>query len=552
MTDGTDSAAVPAPGRPSKITGIAWMRPGFGRCKLCWRVTWVVFAAILAVEGALLVPSVQRYERDQLAMLDQKARAAMAGALSADDSASPNDLVYRVRNLARIGGLLGAKIYDARGTLLAAFGDLPDAEFGDHEITLPEVSHDGQAMERLWRFDTPRRVAVIARVDTSTVSGEITWFVARVAGLVAVLSLVVTAVTMVIIRRWVLQPIIRLGAAMVSATADPEHPDRHLIAAVRDDELGTVFAHYNQMVRRIASGIARIQEREALLGELTRTLEQRVEERTRELARAKEQAEYASRAKSEFLANMSHELRTPLNAILGFSELLCDPNFVRPGSDRFRSYAEDIHKSGDHLLAIINDVLDMAKIEAGQMEFDPQWMELRPAVDSVIRLLAPRAASAGIELAVELPDRLPELHADQLRIKQILINLLSNAVKFTHRGGRVGIAARIDPSGDLLLLVHDTGIGIEARDLKRIMEPFAQVESAFSRTREGTGLGLPLARSFTELHGGRLEIESTPGVGTRVSVRLPAARLRPAPADARPDEAQRSSSMSSIRLPKGS
>jgi PAS domain S-box-containing protein len=242
------------------------------------------------------------------------------------------------------------------------------------------------------------------------------------------------------------------------------------------------------------------------------------------LCAAKEQAELANRAKSEFLANMSHELRTPLNAIIGFSEIIGGEIFGPLGDRRYGEYAIDIHDSGNHLLQIINDILDLAKIEAGQHELQEQPVEVAQVIESCLRLIAGRATKAGVSVEVELPAPIT-VNADQRKLKQILINLLSNAVKFTGDGGRVAIGARLDAEGTFVLSVRDDGIGIKAELLETVLAPFAQADGSLTRSREGTGLGLPLVKALTELHGGTLAIESEDGLGTTVTVRLPAARV---------------------------
>jgi DNA-binding response OmpR family regulator/anti-sigma regulatory factor (Ser/Thr protein kinase) len=240
-----------------------------------------------------------------------------------------------------------------------------------------------------------------------------------------------------------------------------------------------------------------------------------------ELARAKEEAERVSRFKSRFLANMSHELRTPLNGILGFSELL-EREIVGPLTVRQREYVRNVRASGEHLLGLINDVLDLSKIEAGKTELHRVWVSFASLADTVCAVVGPLAKKRAIALTKDVPEDLPPLHADPARVQQVLYNLLSNAIKFTHDGRAVRLSARAD--GDTLrIVVEDTGIGIRAADLVRVFVEFERVESAAEDKVEGTGLGLPLTRRLVELHGGTISVESEFGVGSRFIVVLPSA-----------------------------
>jgi PAS domain S-box-containing protein len=248
------------------------------------------------------------------------------------------------------------------------------------------------------------------------------------------------------------------------------------------------------------------------------------------LREAKVRAEIANRAKSEFLANMSHELRTPLNAILGFSDMIAEQSLGAEAMDRYSEYAVDIHKSGRHLLAIIDDILDLAKIEAGRADIAESEVPLSRLTDMFRTFLGHRFLECGIVFEIDIPDDAPSIWVDKRKFAQIFINLFSNALKFTPRGGKVTLSARGNSDGSLAISVRDTGIGIAAEDMQMVLAPFGQVESAFSRKHHGAGLGLPLARSLTELHGGALTIESELGIGTTVTVTLPAVRVTPAPA----------------------
>jgi signal transduction histidine kinase len=253
-------------------------------------------------------------------------------------------------------------------------------------------------------------------------------------------------------------------------------------------------------------------------------IRRRVRDRTAELARARDEAELANRAKTVFLANMSHELRTPLNAIIGFSEVIRDQMMGPVGQERYSSYAGDIHDSGKHLLDLINELLDVAKAEAGKLDIRDEEIDLRQMIDSCLRLVGNRAAEAKVQLLSLVDDEVPRLRADARRVRQILLNLLSNAIKFTPQDGRVSIGVHCLDDGALALFVSDTGIGMNEQDIPVALAPFSQVDSSLSRRFDGTGLGLPLSLRLAELHQAKLKIESHLNQGTTVTVTFPPER----------------------------
>ena len=252
----------------------------------------------------------------------------------------------------------------------------------------------------------------------------------------------------------------------------------------------------------------------------------------KKMAQALSQAESANRAKSDFLANMSHELRTPLNAIIGFAEAVSS-ELLGPVYDKKQlEYIKDIHSSGLLLLSIINDVLDMSKIEAGKLELARERVPVQPVIKEAVRMVSERARGHKLALVATVPEEQIAVWGDERAIKQILLNLLSNAVKFSYEGGRVDIRARLDDVGDLVLEVQDYGIGMAENEIARALEPFGQARPTVTKAHGGTGLGLPIAKGLTDAHGGKLFIESTPRRGTLVRILLPQQSRSP---DAVPD-----------------
>ncbi len=274
----------------------------------------------------------------------------------------------------------------------------------------------------------------------------------------------------------------------------------------------------------IMVNISEFKDSERTQQRISQDLEQRVELRTRELLLAKNQAERADRAKSQFLAHVSHELRTPLNAIMGFSEVIKEQLFGPIEQRRYADYAEDIHASGKHLLSLINDLLDLSKIESGQFEINEEQFDVVEIAGAAAKLVEEQANGKSLRLENDITGAVPDLVGDRRAVQQMLANLLSNAIKFTPEGGWIRMSAEADQDG-LCLTVEDSGIGIAPGDMDLVMQPFGQVDTEMHGSIRSTGLGLPIVRNLIEMHGGHLQLESEPGRGTRASLHFPAYRL---------------------------
>tara|TARA_B100000315_G_C14560553_1_gene580342 strand:+ start:621 stop:2051 length:1431 start_codon:yes stop_codon:yes gene_type:complete len=292
--------------------------------------------------------------------------------------------------------------------------------------------------------------------------------------------------------------------------------------------LGLLLSHQHQQLSAEADLKRHYDKLASNIEERTNQLRQEINEKNfaeAALKEAKEHAETANRSKSEFLANMSHELRTPLNAIIGFSETLDHGVFGPLANEKQHEYVTDIHESGTHLLDLINEVLDVSAIEAGKLALDETDVDVTSVTDAAIRLVKSRAEQGGVELQVQLNGLRPIVRGDERRLKQIFVNLLSNAIKFTGKGGSVSLELCRNDDNSIAFLFADTGIGMSDEDLKKALEKFGQVKREKGIKNEGTGLGLPLAKSLVEAHGGKFNLNSIVGEGTTVTVSIPSERV---------------------------
>lgn len=455
-------------------------------------------------------------------------------ALAFNDSRAAEETLHALRADPRI---TLAVIYTKEGNVFATYqrGNL-------EEDAIPvKLQADGSALEkrRLIMF----RPIIIGkeRVGTLYIQADTQEMYARlrvgamiVAGVLLASSLVAVFLSSKL-EGLISQPILNLAqvAAIVSEKQD------YSVRAVgsSQDELGQLIDGFNEM-------LAQVQRRDIALQEAHDRLEDAVEERTRQLQEAKQRAEEASQHKSLFLSNMSHELRTPLNSIIGFASLLQDPAICSLDEKHIR-FVKHIASSGDHLLALINDLLDFSKVEAGKLRLQFQFFSLREAIEAAIYAIRPQAEQKQQALELSIHDDMRTIDADPTRFRQILYNLLSNAVKFTPAGGRISVTAKIisssetgvpssqpetldpqpstlDPGDFVEIAVSDTGLGIERADIAKLFQLFTQLEPALTKQFQGTGLGLALTKQLVEMHGGSIWATSEGlGRGSTFTVRLP-------------------------------
>ncbi|MGH9267607.1 MAG: ATP-binding protein, partial [Acidimicrobiales bacterium] len=396
-------------------------------------------------------------------------------------------------------------LFDPRGTMVAASGPVPPLEpsaaAGGGQIRLQAGGREVLIGSIVGRGEVVARIAVFREPGSLLDELGMTPAWLAVLGMLALLGVVGLGL---VVAKTITAPLDRV-ATTVRGIAEGDLSRR---AEVRSaDEVGTLGRAFNAMADR--------------LQESYEVLERRVRERTAQLQAANAELAGLAQAKSDFLASISHELRTPLNAVLGYSEILTDPYFPSPGEEEVQRYAGAIHESGRHLLNLINDLLDLSKIEAGKLELHFEEVDVAAGVDEVLRVMEPLAASKCLLVSSDLYEAPEVVVADGRRLRQILLNLLSNAVKFTPEGGSVGLRVASD-GRDLLVSVTDTGVGIDPEYHDMIFDPFAQAGGCPAGNQEGTGLGLAVTKELVELHGGRIWVESEKGKGSRFAFRIPA------------------------------
>ncbi len=591
-------------------------------CRLCRRITLLVCLAILSVEMAFLPPTYVKRRDELRSHQEMEVLLTATASLSWYEQHTPAEILKLTWRTFEHVNVEGIALYAENGALLGRQGRKPDLQPGEgslgptsahgEHLTFRHFPAESGAYEVLWPPEVSNLpFTVVARLGTTEIDAELNAYMFRVGVLILILSMAVSGVTVAVLGRSVLTPLLAIHKNLTAAHSDPTNAEQYKLDIKADNEIGETVTVLNALLSRL-SAIRRshVYEREkrfqdfvasssdwfwemdenlrfcffsdrytdvtgvpesVLLGKTReetgipgvdqsiwqqhlsdlhshRPFRNFVHPRQRPngdvvwlsingnpwfdgdgnfrgyrgtgrditeqmaiqeaLRTAKEEAEAANRTKSEFLANISHELRTPLNAIIGFSEIMLAAEKVPGANPRHRGYLEDIHNSGLHLLSLINDILDLSKIEAGADELDEEPVDATELARAVMRVVRQRAETSGVAIEWSGNMQLPLLFADERKLKQALLNLMTNAIKFTPSGGRVRMSIRCSTEEGFVFEVADNGIGMAPEDIPTALRQFGQIDSA-----------------LVELHGGRLEVESRLGEGTRVSIHLPAGRI---------------------------
>lgn len=444
-----------------------------------------------------------------------------------------NDPTAAAETLSALRGrpdVVAGRVVKPDGTAFAHFGTMPEVASGRARPGRDDARFDADGLwvrqPVLLDGEVVGTVELVATLDRLRDERNA---VLAIAGVIVLLSTVVAFTLSSTLQHALVRPIMHLADVMRKVSADRVYNRR--AERQTNDELGDLITGFNNMLEQIESQHTELAmyraQLERLVDERTSQLQEantRLHETIADLRISKGELEAANRFKSEFLANMSHELRTPLNAIIGFSEIMVGELYGPLGDRRYVDYVSDIGQSAEHLVGVIGDILDMTRMESGNLVLREETVEISGLIDDAQRIVSPLVRAKAIDLQRPQPaSPVPRLRCDPMRVRQVLINLLSNAVKFTESGGTISI--RVEPGDGLRLAISDTGIGIGEADIARVLTPFAQVENTFSRRYQGTGLGLSLSKTLMENHQGRLELTSKLGEGTTVMLWFPSTRL---------------------------
>lgn len=478
-----------------------------------------VLVAIVLSLIATVVEHVVFIERERRAIEQRATEVVSLVAPTAAKAAYilDNDLAGEVLNgLLSFSPIFEARINDELGDTLA-FRSRPREE-GAYRLLSEMLFGKEVALSTPLTLDTDHRRmptmvgTLTVTIDTRSVAREYTDRVGWTLGSGLIGNLLLGLALLLLFRRSVTRPL--LAVARDLSSVDPRDPAGHRVITPENHEkteIGFLVRGFNDLLGRYD---VIMRQRDAMM---------------EDLIGARRRAEDASHAKSQFLTTISHELRTPLNAIIGFSQIIRDDLKASPRTAVHADFASEIHNSGQHLLSVINDIIDFSNLETGRFDHNPEPIDIKTVFDSCRRLIAPRVDAAGLNLICDDPPAdIPRANADPRAVKQILMHLLSNAVKFTRVGGSVSLTAARDADGGVAITVADTGIGIDLADQARIFQPFWQAAPVLSRTHEGTGLGLTMVKSLADLNKARVVIDSVPNRGTRFTVIFPANPTRSA------------------------